>query len=140
MQAPRRRLKSTPTPQPASHDDGSADSQTMDQEVSLSGKLLTYEELPLWRRDNPSILTGYRPETKSWLSCAKGAAIWHNESVNIWTHLLGTMATIAAIAVSFSEAGFLEKNLPGFSLDSAELMLFLNKYASIVLEFAVRSH
>ncbi|THU77468.1 HlyIII-domain-containing protein [Dendrothele bispora CBS 962.96] len=86
-------------------------------------KLLSYHELPLWRQDNPSILTGYRTETYSWIRCAKGLIIWHNESVNIWTHLLGAIATVIVVIVSYSQAGFLGKN--SSSLDSAELALFL---------------
>ncbi|KAJ8088468.1 hypothetical protein PM082_022541 [Marasmius tenuissimus] len=43
-------------------------------------KLLKYADLPAWRQDNPSILTGYREEKRSWFGCLRTAVEWHNES------------------------------------------------------------
>lgn len=54
--------------------------------------LLLFSELPNWRRDNPAILTGYRPESGSWVRSASSLFYLHNESVNVWTHLLGAAA------------------------------------------------
>ncbi|KAF9058427.1 hemolysin-III related-domain-containing protein, partial [Rhodocollybia butyracea] len=63
--------------------------------------LLTFSELPEWRRDNPCILTGYRPETNSWKECFKGVLLWHNQTVNIWSHLIGTIISCALLSLSF---------------------------------------
>ena len=52
--------------------------------------LLLFDELPSWRRDNPSILTGYRPESGSFKRSFLSLFYLHNESVNIWSHLLGS--------------------------------------------------
>ncbi|THV06557.1 HlyIII-domain-containing protein [Dendrothele bispora CBS 962.96] len=101
------------------------DESTKDNIQVSPARLLTFDELPSWRQDNPSILTGYRPETNNWILCAKGLAIWHNESMNIWTHFLGAIATIVAIGISFSQVGFLKEDLASSSLDTAELALFL---------------
>ncbi|KAJ2901556.1 ADIPOR-like receptor SPBC12C2.09c [Zalerion maritima] len=57
-----------------------------------SAFLLLYHELPDWRRDNPSILSGYRPESNSYVDSIRSVFEVHNESVNIWSHLLGSLA------------------------------------------------
>jgi adiponectin receptor len=57
--------------------------------------LLHWDDLPPWRRDNPSILRGYRPTSNSFLASLHSVLHVHNETVNIWTHLLGCLAFFA---------------------------------------------
>lgn len=52
-------------------------------------QLLLLEELPTWKKDNPYVLRGYRPLTNSYVECFKGLAELHNQTVNIYSHLLG---------------------------------------------------
>lgn len=49
-----------------------------------------------WQRGNHYITGGYRPASDSYQGSAASLGYLHNESINIWTHLLGAMA--AAIA------------------------------------------
>lgn len=58
---------------------------------------LLWDDLPSWRRDNPAIIRGYRPISNSYTSSILSILSLHNETVNIWTHLLG--------AVGFTLAG-----------------------------------
>ena len=58
--------------------------------------LITYAELPEWYKDNEYILAYYRPESHSWLSCLRSLFYLHNESVNIYTHLLPALLCVAA--------------------------------------------
>ncbi|XP_056141462.1 progestin and adipoQ receptor family member 3-like isoform X2 [Lampris incognitus] len=51
-------------------------------------RLYTYEQIPLFLRDNPYITDGYRAHLSSKL-CLKSIFILSNETVNIWSHLLG---------------------------------------------------
>lgn len=51
-----------------------------------------WDELPDWRRDNHYILSGYRPTSNSYARSGLSVFAVHNESVNIWTHLLGAVA------------------------------------------------
>ena len=46
------------------------------------------EQLPDWRKDNPYILSGYPPDHKS---CLYYLLTIHNETLNIWLHLVPFM-------------------------------------------------
>ena len=63
-----------------------------DIDIPYDTELLNYHDLPQWMKDNENerILTSYRKPTYSYILSLK--TIWdlHNETVNIWTHLLGT--------------------------------------------------
>ncbi|EOO00930.1 putative mpr-like gpcr protein [Phaeoacremonium minimum UCRPA7] len=59
-------------------------------EASVEKALLwAWDELPNWRRDNAFILRGYRPTSNSYWGSFTSLGYLHNESVNIWSHLLG---------------------------------------------------
>jgi adiponectin receptor len=51
-----------------------------------------YHELPIWLQDNPSIHTGYRSPSNSYRKSFHSLSYLHNESVNIYTHLFGSLA------------------------------------------------
>jgi len=50
--------------------------------------LLKYDECPEYLKSNPYIRTGYR-SAQSWHQCLRSVLSLHNETLNIWTHLLG---------------------------------------------------
>jgi len=54
-------------------------------------------DLPKWQQDNHYIHSGYRPASSSFKKSFASLGYLHNESVNIYSHLLG--------AVAFSIAG-----------------------------------
>ncbi|KAI1428274.1 hemolysin-III channel protein Izh2 [Xylaria sp. FL1777] len=64
-----------------------------EQKVS-SALLLLWDELPHWRRDNAFILSGYRPASNSYVASFLSAFSVHNESVNIWTHAVGSLVLV----------------------------------------------
>lgn len=53
-------------------------------------RLFHWNELPDYLRDNEYIYTGYRVHTGV-LGAFKSVFRIHNESGNVWTHLLGTL-------------------------------------------------
>ncbi|UNI23925.1 hypothetical protein JDV02_009715 [Purpureocillium takamizusanense] len=57
--------------------------------------LQLWDDLPAWRRDNAFIRSGYRPIRGSYAHSLRSLFYLHNESVNIWTHLLGAIVAIA---------------------------------------------
>ncbi|KAF5872796.1 putative hemolysin-iii channel protein [Botrytis fragariae] len=48
--------------------------------------LITYDDLPPWHQDNPSIFTSYRPITHSLRDSLRTFFTLHNETLNIHTH------------------------------------------------------
>ena len=51
-------------------------------------QLLTYDQIPEWHRDNPFVQGSYRPVSECSWTCMKSILSLHNETLNIWTHLL----------------------------------------------------
>ncbi|KAK4247928.1 hemolysin-III related-domain-containing protein [Corynascus novoguineensis] len=75
-------------------------------EATARRLLLRWDDLPPWRRDNPSIHSGYRPESGSFLASLGSLLYLHNESVNIWTHLIGAAAVALGVTWAY---GFLDE-------------------------------
>lgn len=61
---------------------------TLEVPPTVMRKLLSWHELPNWLRDNHHIHSGYRPASSSFLVSFQSLGYLHNESVNIYTHLL----------------------------------------------------
>jgi adiponectin receptor len=51
--------------------------------------LLRLQDIPPWQQDNPHILTGYRPLSNSYPKSLLSLFYTHNQTANIYTHLLG---------------------------------------------------
>lgn len=54
--------------------------------------LISYLELPEWYEGNEYILSGYRAPSHSVAQCVRSLFYLHNETVNIYTHLLPALA------------------------------------------------
>ncbi|KAG0228488.1 hemolysin-III related-domain-containing protein [Mortierella sp. GBAus27b] len=65
------------------------------------GRTCSWVDLPQWMRDNPAIITGYRRATNSYRKCLRSLWYLHNESVNIWSHLLGAIAFVIIAPVAY---------------------------------------
>ncbi|KAK4445670.1 hemolysin-III channel protein Izh2 [Podospora aff. communis PSN243] len=90
----RHRRPSVPSPSGSSGPSAlhSAESAITSATTKLTTALhISWDDLPPWRRDNPSILTSYRPTSNSYTLSFLSLFHLHNESVNIWTHLLGSV-------------------------------------------------
>lgn len=65
--------------------------------------LLKIDEAPDYQRTNPYIHTGYRaPQT--WVQCLRSVLQFHNETLNIWTHLLGAVAFLCLLLWDWNSA------------------------------------
>ncbi|KAF4460459.1 mPR-like GPCR [Fusarium albosuccineum] len=60
--------------------------------------LLLWDDLPAWRRDNSFIRSGYRQSHGSYTHSLSSLFYLHNESVNIWSHLLGAAVFLVSAA------------------------------------------
>lgn len=52
-------------------------------------RLLLWEEIPTWQQDNEYIRSGYRAATGSFQKCFESLSHVHNETINIYSHILG---------------------------------------------------
>jgi len=89
--------------------------------------LLSYEALPEWLRDNPFMRTGYRDATDSSLGCFQSWGFLHNETMNIYTHL------VPALTMVFAQAGvqvLITKHFPSATLLD-RLVFTVNMLAAI---------
>lgn len=66
---------------------------TTDPKASTSHNddLVSFKDLPPWQRDNEFILTAYRKASFSYARSIRSSIRVHNETVNIWSHLLGAL-------------------------------------------------
>ena len=53
-------------------------------------------EAPTWLHDNEYIHTGFRPVSRSYLGSLASLTYLHNETVNIYSHLIGAISIPAA--------------------------------------------
>lgn len=56
--------------------------------------VLSYLDIPEWYQDNEHILYGYRPLTDSWTRCFASWFHVHNETFNIFSHLVPAVCSI----------------------------------------------
>lgn len=61
-----------------------------------------WSTLEHWQRDNHYIQRGYRPASASYTASLLSLTHLHNESVNIYTHLLGALSFLLAAIPLFS--------------------------------------
>ena len=100
-------------------------------------QLLSYEEIPEWYQDNEFIRHGYRP-----VSCSARVsfASWlylHNESVNIFSHL------IPAIGLLFGEwyiQDYLHSRYPGVTSSDHLIFAFFLLAATTCLSLSATYH
>jgi adiponectin receptor len=60
-----------------------------------------WQDLPHWMQDNQFVHSGYRTQSNSYAKSAASIGYLHNESVNIWTHLIGAVMAAAAASTLF---------------------------------------
>ncbi|KAI5287523.1 hypothetical protein KEM54_005925 [Ascosphaera aggregata] len=68
-------------------------------------RLIRWDDLPLWQRDNQYILTGYRPMSGSFRASFRSLSYLHNETVNIYSHLLPSLLTIPSSLIIINALG-----------------------------------
>ncbi|KAB8338947.1 hypothetical protein FH972_021887 [Carpinus fangiana] len=61
----------------------------------------SWDDLPEWQRDNQHILTGYRPASGSYWRSFQSLGHLHNESVNIYSHLIPAIVFAVGSAISY---------------------------------------
>ncbi|KAJ5094337.1 hemolysin-III channel protein Izh2 [Penicillium angulare] len=99
--------------------------------------LLSYNELPEWYQDNPFIHVGYRPVSNSTRKCFASLLYLHNESVNIYSHLIPAIAFLVSQWCLYQ---YLQVWYPSTSLDDQIIFAFFLLTASICLGLSATYH
>jgi adiponectin receptor len=68
-------------------------------------QLLTRAQVQSWADTSPFILSGYRPERRSWVYWLASWAYCHNESANIYSHLVPGLLLILLATVYWDLRG-----------------------------------
>lgn len=95
--------------------------------------LLTYDELPEWHQDNVFVRGSYRPVSNCSWTCMKSILSLHNETLNIWTHLIpasgfvcGMLLVQMLIDHYFPEATALDRFVFGCNVAAAIVTMALS--------------
>lgn len=62
---------------------------------------LLWHEIQPWQQDNHYIHSGYRPASYSYRKSVKSLGYLHNETVNVYTHLLGSVVAVVTSLVFY---------------------------------------
>ncbi|KIW92897.1 uncharacterized protein Z519_06746 [Cladophialophora bantiana CBS 173.52] len=73
-----------------------------DEAEDLWHTLIHWNDLPHWLQDNHFIHGSYRRASYSYTRSLQSILHWHNESVNIWTHLVPAALSLPFAAVLYS--------------------------------------
>lgn len=88
--------------------------------------LLPRAKVPNWQEASPFILSGYRPESRSWMRSMASWTYLHNESGNIFSHLLPGLALAVSAGIVGLDLRSLDGALVAFHLATATLCLSLS--------------
>ena len=61
--------------------------------------VLHYDQAPSWMKKDPYIKHGYRPQSNSFYDCFWSLFYSHNETFNIWSHLVPACCHLALLLV-----------------------------------------
>ena len=87
----------SPASNTSSKDKKYEDTLTTRLEAKASQALtVLWNDLPAWLQDNQHIHSGYRPASNSYRKSLASLTHLHNESVNIYTHLIGAVLALLA--------------------------------------------
>lgn len=107
------------------------------RETSIARKLLMYEETPTWHQDNEYIRSGYRPESNSARLCFASWVYVHNETANIYTHLLPAIASLICEILIFR---YFEIRYPDSTKGDQFVFAFFLLTAAICLGISATYH
>ncbi|GAA95098.1 uncharacterized protein L969DRAFT_95931 [Mixia osmundae IAM 14324] len=119
-------LKTAKTARHYLHDYDRAEDELYARALELGKtRLLVYDELPQEWRNNAFIISGYRfIPMERWRALFASFFGWHNETLNIHTHVVGSVF-VAYLLANFSSLAPIETDLPYSPMDRFVNALFL---------------
>ncbi|GET93649.1 hypothetical protein, conserved [Leishmania tarentolae] len=91
--------------------------------------LYRFEEIPPWQKYNPYIRSHYRA-FYTFKMCFKSLLGWHNETINVYTHLLTFVAFLALTALLYTTV--LRKAITAPSLRSSKIIYGIFCFGSLI--------
>ena len=79
--------------------------QIVEKKVTKALQVVLWDQLPSWQQDNHYIRSGYRLPSGSYLGSFQSLGYLHNETVNVYSHLIGAIVAILAAVLLFSALG-----------------------------------
>ena len=70
-------------------------------EKTKSWSVVSFEALPDWMKDNEYLKHGHRPPLNSFRKCFGSIFRLHTETMNIWTHLVGSLSFLLLAVLWF---------------------------------------
>ncbi|KAF5604092.1 ADIPOR-like receptor IZH2 [Fusarium pseudocircinatum] len=74
----------------AQHENQNSAKQPM-AKLSSTSRTVSWHDIPEGRRDNKYIVAGYRPLQADYFQAIKSLTFLHNETCNVYTHLIGAV-------------------------------------------------
>ncbi|CAI7565674.1 unnamed protein product [Penicillium pancosmium] len=105
--------------------------------IQTNRVLLSYEEIPEWYKDNEFIHGGYRPVSFSTPACFASWLYLHNETVNIYSHLIPSLFFATA---EFAMYIYLRSQYPEATVEDHLVFAFFLLTAVICLAFSAILH
>ncbi|KAL8878679.1 MAG: hypothetical protein Q9198_003564 [Flavoplaca austrocitrina] len=96
--------------------------------------LKQWTQIPSWQQDNEYILSGYRPHTESFIRCIGSLAYIHNETINIFSHLIG--AAFFSIAPAYFYTTLTTDDM---EVTSADIIVFSTFFYGVSVCFLLSS-
>lgn len=90
-------------------------------------RLLARAQLPSWADASPFVLSGYRPESNSWINSLASWVYVHNETANIYSHLVPGLLLILATTVNWDLRG-VDGAIVALQMAVAILCLFISTF------------
>ena len=99
--------------------------------------LLSYDDIPEWHQDNDCIRYGYRPESDSVHACFASWLYIHNESINIFSHLVPAVLFLLAEGLVFYNV---QASYPSVTIGDRLIFVFFLFTAAICLGMSATYH
>ncbi|KIM93310.1 hypothetical protein OIDMADRAFT_46275 [Oidiodendron maius Zn] len=99
--------------------------------------LVSYHEIPHWYQDNDFVLSGYRPESNSIRKCLESWFYSHNETINIYSHLLPAILFLVAESLT---SHYFRLYYPNGTLGDRLVFIFFLLSATVCLGMSAAYH
>lgn len=104
------------------------------KDLCMPQSLRTWQQIPSWQQDNEYILAGYREATNSFGRCYQSLGYIHNETINIYSHILGAMIFFFAPIYIYI---FLYSRYP--QVAKADVVVFSTFFYGVAICFSLSS-